>query len=366
MVTSRIDIKERLKKFQRWTSEEDGKAIFLTPGSNFFYLTGFDTDPMERLVAVVVAPEASIMIAPLMLEDQIKKTSWPGEIFTWQDGEDPFRIVSEVLSSNKINKLAVERNLGYYIYELLKKLGIKKFNFVDERFTLERIRKTKSELDAIRTAVRGSEASYNDALNEVHRGITEIELAGILEYHFTRHSIQKPAFGSIVAFGENSAIPHHLPSKRRLRSGDIILIDFGGKFGGYSSDTTRTCAFEGLSDKMRNVYAVVKEAQEKSLGNIVRGSKYSSIDNTARKIISRAGYGEFFTHRVGHGLGVSVHEEPYLNSANEDTIQEGVVFTIEPGIYLKGSGGVRIEDTVLFDGKAAKPFNRLQKELIIL
>jgi Xaa-Pro dipeptidase len=366
MTGSETEIRSRLKKFQQLISEEEGKAIFLTPGDNFFYLSGFDTDSMERLLVAVVTPEEAVMISPLMLEDQIKESPWPGEIITWRDGEDPFRYVQNVIREYKITNLEIERNLSYYTYSEMKRLGIKKFHLADDRFSLERLVKSKSEIESIQTAIRRSEASYTDALKEIRKGMTEIELAGILDYQFTRHSLQKVAFGSIVAFGENSASPHHVPSKRRLKPGDIVLMDFGGKYNGYSSDTTRTCAFDSLTPEMRKVYAIVREAQEKSLEGITRESRYSSVDRTARSIISKAGYGEFFTHRLGHGLGIAVHEEPYLTSANKKTVQNRTVFTIEPGIYLKGKGGVRIEDTVMFDGKVARPFNRLTKELIII
>ncbi len=366
MAGSEIETRSRLRKFQQWISEEELGAIFLTPGDNFFYLTGFDTDSMERLLAAIVTPEAAVMISPLMFEDQIKDASWHGEIITWKDGEDPFKYVRNVFSSYKIDNLAIERNLSYYFFMELKRLGIKKFNLADDKFGLERVIKSKSEIDSIQTAIRLSEASYRDTLKEIRKGMTEIELAGILDYQFTRHSLQKTAFGSIVAFGENSAVPHHTPSKRKLKTGDIVLMDFGGKYNGYSSDTTRTCAFESLTAEMRNVYSIVREAQEESLGNITQDSRYNSIDSTARTIITKKGYGEFFTHRLGHGLGIAVHEDPYLTSLNKKTVQKGAVFTIEPGIYLKRKGGVRIEDTVTFNGKDAKAFNRLSKELIII
>jgi Xaa-Pro aminopeptidase len=145
-----------------------------------------------------------------------------------------------------------------------------------------------------------------------------------------------------------------------------VLIDFGGKYMGYSSDTTRTCAYDKIQPGMKTIYEVVKDAQESALHGIKRDSTYASIDKTARDIITKSGYGKQFTHRVGHGLGIAVHEEPYLNSLNKQVIQKNAVFTIEPGIYLKGRGGVRIEDTVSFNGERAMPFNKLSKELAVI
>lgn len=366
MVDFSNEIKSRIKFLQKWISDENIGAIYLTPGDNFYYSSGFDTDPMERLLAVIITEGNAIIISPLMLEEQVNHTPWPGEIMTWKDGEDPYKSVIEVFTKHKIKTLGIEKSLSYSEVRKLSKLGIKKFEFVDEMFNSRRIAKSKTEIEFIKTAVERSEASYKKTLDEIHQGITEIELAGLLEYNFKLHSLQSIAFESIVAFGENASMPHHTSSGRKLRPGDIVLIDFGGKYNGYASDTTRTCAFEKIDPKMRVIYEIVKEAQEKALENINEDSTYSSIDKTARDLITMNGYGEYFTHRVGHGLGIAVHEEPYLTSLNEHVVQKGSVFTIEPGIYLKGKGGVRIEDTVIFDGNKASPFNKLSKELTIV
>ena len=360
------EIKARLRRFQKWIYDEDLDAIYLTPGNNFYYTTGFDTNSMERLLAVVITPENAVMISPLMLEEQAEDTHWPGEIITWKDTEDPYKYVREVFSSNKIRSLAIERSLSYSSVLELKRSGITRFAFVDDKFNSERLVKSETELEFIQTAIKRSEVSYGEMLKEIRKGMTEVELAGILEYHFKRHSLQAAAFESIVAFGENSAVPHHSPSGRKLKSGDMILIDFGGKYSGYESDTTRTCVFNSISPELKTIYNVVEEAQQKALDNVSAKSKYSSIDRSARDYITEKGYGNYFTHRVGHGLGIAVHEEPYLTSLNKNVVQKGTVFTIEPGIYLKGKGGVRIEDTVTFDGERATAFNSLSKELMII
>lgn len=360
------EIKSRIKLLQRWVSEENISGIYLSPGDNFYYSTGFSADSMERLLAVIITPERSVMISPLMLEEQIRRTPWPGEIVTWKDGDDPHKLVLEVFTKGHIKTLAVEGRISYSDVLRFKMMGVKKFEFSDSLFSSLRIIKSKGEIEFISIAIKSSEASYRKTLEEVHRGMTEAELAGILEYHFKLHSLQSVAFESIVAFGENAAIPHHVPSNRKLRSGDLVLIDFGGKYMGYSSDTTRTCAYDKVKPEMKAIYEVVKDAQESALYGIKKGSTYASVDKTARDLITKRGYGKHFTIRVGHGLGIAVHEEPYLNSLNRQFVQKGSVFTIEPGIYIKGKGGVRIEDTVTFNGEKATPFNKLSKDLIII
>ena len=219
MVDFGNEIKSRIKLLQRWISEENIGGIYLTPGDNFYYSSGFNADSMERLLAVIITAERSVMVSPLMLEDQIRGTPWPGEIVTWKDGEDPYKCVLEVFTNGRIETLAVENRIGYSDVLRFKKMGVKKFKFSDSMFNSLRITKTKNEIELISMAIRLSEASYVKALEEVHRGMTEVELAGILEYQFKLNSLQSVAFESIVAFGENAAIPHHVPSGRKLRSG---------------------------------------------------------------------------------------------------------------------------------------------------
>lgn len=360
------DMKQRMENVRKWMEKEDLDALILTPGDNFYYLTSFDTEPMERITMFLVTMNEEKIICPLMLEEQVKSQSWVDNIETWKDGEDPNDLIAEAIKHYKISKAGIEGSASYVLVTRMKEMGIDDFVISDEMFSNLRNRKSGAEIEAITQAIRKSEKAYGDALGEIREGMTESELAGILEYNFRKQSLGKLAFSSIVAFGENSAIPHHEPSERKLKKGDVVLMDFGGKYTGYSSDTTRTAAFDHLDEKMRQIYYIVKDSQEYTIDAINENTRYCDVDQMARDRISSGGYGANFIHRIGHGLGIAVHENPYLVPENKDLLVNQSVFTIEPGVYLPGKGGVRIEDTVMFKDGRCIPFNRLEKELIVL
>jgi Xaa-Pro dipeptidase len=175
-----------------------------------------------------------------------------------------------------------------------------------------------------------------------------------------------PAFSSIVSFGKNAALPHHSPDETKLAKGDSIVIDFGGRYMGYASDTTRTFFWGNPGEEMVNIYNVVRLANQEVERNIDNRTTYASVDAMARSIIDEAGYGDRFIHRLGHGLGISVHEDPYLLPKNTERVLKNSVFTVEPGIYITGKGGVRIEDTNYFNGSGCITFNKLEKEITIV
>lgn len=359
-------IQTRLKRVREWALNAKVDALFLTPGDNFFYLTGFQTEPMERLTALIVTQTSEILICPKMLEDQVTNVIPFKEMILWDDGQNPFSFVNAVIKNARIETMAIEGITSIVMVDKLKKGGIASFKMIDDLMSRMRSQKSPEELDVISEAIKRSEKAYEDTLKELAAGITEIEISGILEHNFKRQYLEDIAFRTIIAFGENTAIPHHEPTQRKLRNGDLILMDFGGKYHGYSSDTTRTVAYNSICNKFREIYEIVRTSQVETIISIHKNTKFSEMDSVARSIISKFGYGDNFIHRVGHGLGIATHEEPYLVPKNQEIIKVGTVFTIEPGIYIRDVGGVRIEDTLMFDGEKAIPFNSIGKELIVL
>lgn len=366
MAIARQEFMDRIGKSREWMSSRGVEAMFITPGDNFFYLTGLKTEPMERLTAFILTQESAVMICPIMLEEQVQEASWVKDVRTWKDGQDPYVPAGEALGKAVHGKIGIEGSLPYSIVMRLSEIGAGRVETVDEFLTSLRMVKSGEELDLISEAVSRSEKAYSMTISEAREGITEAELAGLLEYNYRKAGLDGLAFNTIAAFGSNAAIPHHNPSGRKLEKGRMLLMDFGGAYGGYSSDTTRTVAFGEPSEKMKSIYEAVRNSQVSTIESVAAGTRLCDIDATARRIITDAGYGEQFIHRVGHGLGIAVHEEPYLIPANTSEIAEGTVFTVEPGIYFRGEGGVRIEDTIAFRNGKAVPFNRLEKDLVIL
>lgn len=226
--------------------------------------------------------------------------------------------------------------------------------------------KDPEELALIERAQELTDAGFETILTKFEEGITERELALELDWAMLRGGAEAVAFETIAAFGEQAAEPHHSPTDRALRRGDVVKLDFGAVHEGYHSDMTRTVAFGEPPEELRKAYQVVLEAQLAGIEAVRAGVSGGEADKAARSLIEAAGYGEAFTHSLGHGVGLEIHEGPTLRSGSDEVLPEGTVVTVEPGVYLAGVGGVRIEDMVVVTATGCKPMPSSSKELIIL
>ena len=226
--------------------------------------------------------------------------------------------------------------------------------------------KDPEELGLIERAQELTDIGFAQLLTRFREGMTERELALELDWAMLRAGAEAVAFDTVVAFGEQAAEPHHSPTDRALRRGDVVKLDFGAVHEGYHSDMTRTVAFGEPSEEMRKVYRVVLDAQLAGIEAVHAGAKCGEVDKASRSLIEAAGYGEAFTHSLGHGVGLEIHEDPTLRAASEQALPAGTVVTVEPGIYLPGIGGVRIEDMVTVTATGCIPMPSSSKELIIL
>ena len=280
----------------------------------------------------------------------------------------------------------IETRLG----ECLKRLGVKCAGFDPSGMTVsqhaiaveafggetvalggllasQRMVKSPAEIARIRAASASAEAALSEVLDGIEAGITESELAGRIEYAFRRHGAQKASFDTIVLFGARSSLPHGLPGETRLQDGDILLIDCGCVTDSYCSDLTRTWTFGRIPGAwFEQIYEIVLRAQRAAIGALRPGVRCSDLDAVARDIIRESGYGDHFGHGLGHGVGLDVHEAPRLNMQSEATLETGMVVTIEPGIYLPGQGGVRIEDLVVVTDSGCDVLTCLPKEFEVL
>lgn len=228
-----------------------------------------------------------------------------------------------------------------------------------------RMRKDQKELKLMEHAARVVDRVFEELLTWDIPRMKEKELALKTELRI-RELSDDISFEPIVASGENTANPHHLPGERRLRKGDVVILDYGAKWQGYCSDITRTIALGKPDEKLLKIYELIKSAQEDAFKTAREGVKAKDVDGAARGIIASAGYGDYFTHRTGHGLGPNVHEEPYIGPDGGVILENGMAFTIEPGIYVPGLGGVRIEDDVAVVDGRGKRLTRAERELVIL
>jgi Xaa-Pro dipeptidase len=237
----------------------------------------------------------------------------------------------------------------------------------DDVVTGLRVAKDEAELASMRRAVQAAEQAFKATLPLLALGMTEREVASELTLQLLRAGSESELpFAPIVASGPNSALPHGVPTDRRLQRGDFLILDWGATVEGYVSDLTRTLAFEPIDPELRRVHAIVLEANQAGRAAAGPGVPCAEVDRAARRVIEAAGYGPRFTHRTGHGIGMEGHEPPYIRGDNLDLLTPGMTFTVEPGVYLPGHGGVRIEDNVVITSNGAETLSTLNRSLEVV
>ncbi|HTE16893.1 MAG TPA: Xaa-Pro peptidase family protein [Armatimonadota bacterium] len=321
-------------------------ALLLTPGADLFYLTRFEHGHAgERLLCLFLRADGSFQwIAPSMNVSQIDSHGLGGgEIRGWTDAETYLPALREALDG--VGSLAFddEARAAFLmdVHAVAPSVRIVKSG---ELLRGLRIRKQTSELEAMRAAARTVDETIQEAIALCLPGRRESEIDEKLRKALLKRSPESSVAFTIIASGENLAVPHHETETRKLERGDVVVLDFGTRLDGYHSDITVTCAVgEPADPEVRKVYRTVWEAQQKALEAVRPGVTCEAIDRAAREHISAAGFGEQFLHRTGHGLGLQIHEPPYLVAGNTEVLEEGMVFSIEPGIYLRDRFGVRLE-----------------------
>ncbi|WP_122089719.1 M24 family metallopeptidase [Halalkalicoccus subterraneus] len=341
-----VDYEDRTRVCRRALSPQECLVLF--PGPNCQYLTGFRDEPMERHLLLFVPSESEpVFLAPAMYDEQLADTHVT-DFRLWDDGEDPREPLREIIEEIDPERLLVDDRLWARFTQDLRAVTDAEFGLASEVLADLRQRKDDAEIGAIRRA-----SALTDRVSEEIReldavGMSERELAREIDSRLAALGGDGPSFETIVASGPNGARPHHRHGGREIEAGDPVVLDFGTRFEGYPSDQTRTLVFGGdPPEKFEAVHDAVRKAQGAAVEAVEPGVSAETIDRAAREVIERAGYGEEFTHRTGHGVGIEVHEPPYIVEGNSRAVEEGMVFSVEPGIYLEGEFGVRIEDLVV-------------------
>ncbi|AKA48541.1 hypothetical protein IX51_04875 [uncultured archaeon] len=359
------DYRERLGELRKKLAEEELQQAVILSRENICYLTGFCVGSNERLTALIVNGKETSLVVPKLSQGQVRDIGVDKTV-TWDDRDDPYAIAKEIIGSGGKGRIALESQTPLSLYMRFKDMFGPDPVFADQLMVALRQRKRGEEVEFIRKAVEISEKALEETTQEIKPGMTEKEVAGILEYNMRRNGSDGNAFSTTVASGKNSANPHHVTSDSRIEAGSSLVIDFGASYRNYSSDTTRTFVVGSIPEGFKDVYETVRKAQQTGIDCANPGIPAGDIDIEVRKVIENAGYGEYFTHRTGHGIGLETHEPPYINESNRSPLQPPATFTIEPGIYIQGKYGVRIEDTVLMDEKGTRAVNSFSKELRIL
>lgn len=342
-------IENRLSQVRQRLEERGIEAILISQPENRYYLSSFDGSSGFLLIT----PQNKILATDFRYVEQAKKQSPDYEVFqTAGDMENWFPKLIEGLALKGLGFEADHISFAIYrrLREMLDNSGARlRLTPVDGLVESIRAIKEPEEIDLITKAVAISDAAMEYAAETIHAGITEKEIAWELEKFLHDKGSQATPFELIVASGPNAALPHAKPSQRTIQSGETVVIDIGARVEGYSSDLSRTICPGKADDAFKKVYYIVSRAQLRAIDQIMAGMTGKQADALAREAIIQAGYGDSFGHGLGHGLGLAPHEKPYLNQTSQDRLADGMVFTIEPGIYLTGWGGVRIEDTVVME-----------------
>jgi Xaa-Pro aminopeptidase len=340
-------------------------AALVVPASpDLAYLTGYAPMPMERPTMLVVTPHGPPTLVVPTLERPLAAACPAGDSLTfldWRDDTDPYPLVAALLPPT--GQVAVgDRIWGSHLLALQATVPGVRWAAAGTVLGPLRARKDEWELDALRRAAAAADAALEEVLGTPIAGCTEIDVARRLAGLLVDHGHDSAAF-TIVASGPNAASPHHEPERRLIGSGDAVVMDFGGDVEGYYSDTTRTIVVEQAPPELRAVHAIVHEAHAAAVATIRAGIEIGSVDAAARSVIEAAGYGDSFIHRTGHGIGLEVHEPPYVREGDHTELTPGMTFSVEPGIYLPGRFGVRIEDIVAVTATGAEVLNRSSRAL---
>jgi len=348
-------------------------ALVLNAGPSLVYLTGLHFHLSERPVVAIFSFAAPLTIVlPEFEAGKAENLPYPVQVFTYP--EDPAlwsQVFQKAASAAQMGSGMVgaePRQLRLLELRLLE-AAMPEAQFVgaEESVAQLRSRKDEAEITAMRKAVTIAQQALQAILPSIQAGQTEREIAAELTLQVLRHgSDPEMPFSPIVAAGPNSANPHAVPGDRPLARGDLLIIDWGARAGGYVSDLTRTFAMGEPDAELARIASIVKEANMAARTLAAPGVMASEVDYAARSVIERAGYGKYFTHRTGHGIGLEGHEDPYIRSGNPLLLEPGMTFTIEPGIYIPGRGGVRVEDDAVITPSGCESLSDLPRELLIL
>ena len=367
----------RLERAAEVTARSGLHAVLVGVGPDLRYLTGYEAMPLERLTMLVVRPDRDglVLVVPRLEEPAARVGCRPDiRILTWEETDDPHGLVAGLVSGREAGALRLgvsDRLMAMHLLRLQRALP--GATFESATIVLRELRMTKDpdEVALLRTAAHAADRVVAQIAAGRLVGRTEADVALEVRERLSAEGHDEAHF-AIVASGPNSASPHHEASDRVIQAGEPIVLDIGGTVGGYNSDTTRTLwvtggdPAKGPTEEFRHLFGVLRTAQERATRAVRPGVSCEAIDAAARDVISAEGYGEAFFHRTGHGIGLDGHEEPYIVAGNAEALGPGMAFSVEPGIYLEGRYGARIEDIVVCGPDGPNVLNVSARELYVV
>ena len=355
-----------LEDLRAWMAAHNVDAAYITKPVSIAYLTGFHAEPYERLMALALRSDRATLVVPaLEREKAAVHAADRAEIVSWRDGEDAYALVRAALEG--CAEVGVEKeHLSLQAAEILRARTSARA-LIDVSPELRRLRRIKNqaELEKLARAASITDAVGEEIIGRLRPGLTELEVSVMIGAAIGALG-GTLSFESLVQSGPNSALPHMRPTGRKLSPGDFVLLDFGAAFEGYKADTTRMAVVGEPSEKYAEIHSLVLAAHDAAIAAVRAGTTTGAVDAAARHVIDAAGKGDRFFHRTGHGLGLEAHEDPSLDPGSATVLEAGMVFTIEPGIYIPGWGGVRIEDDVVVELSSCRLLTRADRSLRVI
>lgn len=357
----------RIVRAQQALRDRGVRALVAGPSADLRYLTGYDAPPLERPTLLVVPADAdAFVVVPALERLRAEAAVADAEIVTWEETADPYEIVRGRLRVNDGDTIAAgDRLWAMFLLRLQDAFPGTRFVPASQVTRSLRLRKDHDEIDRLARSASAADLVALALAGEKVSGRSERELSRWISDALLDAGLERVNF-AIVAAGENAASPHHQPGERPIGPGDALVCDFGGTLDGYCSDITRTFFVGEPPAEFVRLYDVLRGAQQTAVAAVRPGIAAEAVDAAAREVIAAAGYGDRFVHRTGHGIGLDEHEDPYLVAGNAEPLAEGMAFSVEPGIYIPGSFGARIEDIVVCEALGGRSLNLAPRDLVTL
>ena len=354
--------KARLDRVIRQMESMGLTQLLVTDPDSVWYLTGYDNEPLERMMVFCVRQDGR---HTFFLNRLFPAPDAPWEQVWFSDTDDAVGILASRL--DPAAQVGIDKTwTARFLLPLMERLPGTSFQLASDCVDSVRARKDAAEQELMRMNSRLNDEAMTRAVAYIREGMTEQQVANFLMAQYKELGCEEPSFSPIVSFGANAADPHHMPDDTVLQEGDCIVLDIGGRKDGYCSDMTRTYFCKRVSDKHAAIHDLVRRANEAAEALVRPGVPLCQLDKAARDMIAQAGYGEYFTHRLGHFIGRTEHEQGDVSSVNTTLAQEGMVFSIEPGVYLPGEMGVRVEDLVLVTAEGCEVLNHVDKHCQVI
>lgn len=362
----------RIAKLMQLATQAKFDVVTITPGPNMQYFTGLSYHLSERPITVFfpAAGGKPAIVVPAFEASKTDSSPIEWQVFTYKDGQEPIEAYQAAAKALGLDGLRIGvEALKMRVLELrLLETSAPKAKFDPAEAIIAQLRMIKDadEIAAMRKAVVITENALAHVLEVIRPGLTERQVGAELTLALLRGGAESLSFEPLIQSGPSSALPHYIVGDRVINSGDILLLDFGVTVDGYASDITRTYVVGEASAEIKKIYDLVKRANEAGRAAGRPGASGQDVDRAARSVIEAGGYGKYFTHRTGHGLGLEGHEPPYMVEGNTVPLEAGNTYTIEPGIYVPGLGGVRIEDDMLMMPNGSESLTTFSRELMMI